>query len=419
MRDQIKMLFKIAFLNLFRDYRRSVILTGAIIVGVAGLAFFQMVNEGFIQMMVGTIVNSSMGHMEIHNKDYSLELDATKTLNLGSTLKDVLANTPLIESYTPRVVTNCLISSSQGSYPTLMFGVYSKKEITVTDIGKRLSFGKLPEPEDVRSVAIGRAMARQLKVVPGDKVVIMTKNLSQDMESGSFIVKGIFTGQSSQSEKSQVYLSIRGAQRLLGMDESKGTYHEIAIKLTDFNRWPEASAILKDKIKDEAVFGPLKASDWSELQPVLGGQVEMVWVSTLIMFTIVFIALSFGIFNSFMIEIFERTKEFGILMAVGTRRYTVFLLLLVEALIIGTAGGIGGLLLAWFGCSIILGGILDLTYWGNAMAHFNLASSIPLVLTGDMIHLSLWATITITVAATIYPAVRAATFRPLARAMRM
>jgi len=411
----LSMIFKLGYRNLLRDYKRSAILTFAIITGVAGLAFFQMLNDGFIQMMVGTIVNSSIGHIQIHQKDYSIDLDPVKTLTLNKELKKILKDCPYVKEYSPRIVTNCLVSSSNGSYPTLMKGIDKTKEANITDINSKLTFGELPEVSDDKSITIGNAMARHLKVLSGDRIVVMTRNIDGTMESGSFIVTGLFKAQSAQSEMAMIFLSTKGAMNLLGLKMKDQKFHEIAIKLHTFEDYKIATKLIKNQLSKNT---DILVQSWAELRPIISGQIELVWVSTLIMFSIVFVALSFGIFNSFMIEIYERTREFGIMMAIGAKRRTIMFLLLTEAFLIGLTGAVAGLFSAWFCCHILMDGILDLSFWGNAMSHFDFSSSVPLVLTTKMIALSLTATVTITVLATIYPAIKAALYRPLAKAMR-
>ena len=424
---------RIAWRNLAKRPKRTAILVLAIGIGLFGVILFQVLLDGFMVMMVDTVVDTTMGHIQIHHPEYRLEQESSLVVANNELVRKTLTRHG-IKAFSPRVVSRCLVSSARAAVASQFYGVDSKLESQVTDINERIVEGKLPGRGDKRGVCIGRALARKLKVNLGDKIVIMARDLEGEMGGAALRVCGLFKAHSEGVEKAVVYMSEECSRDILAL--APGKYHEYAIRLDkakeldkianelrsafaaaeQTSSLPQADSSLEassSQKADSSKKSKWAVETWAELEPVIKQQIDLSWVSTTIMFGVVFIALSFGILNAFMMEIFERIHEFGVMMSLGTRPFAVFRTLIYEGLFVGLLGGVVGTTFAIFFNEVVLQNELDLTRWASGMKHFNFASKVPMYLTPTTVLMCVSATITVCLVATLYPALRAAWFRPV------
>lgn len=400
----MKILASIAWRNLLKRPRRTAIALSAIGVGLFGLIMFQVMLEGFIVMMVRTVVDTSLGHIQVHHQDYRQKQDAELVIPDSHGAQRVLATVPHVSGFSPRVLAKGLVSSAESSTFTTVYGIDPAHERRVTTIAQRVVTGVLPTRDDRRGICLGRALAAKLKVDVGDKVVVLVRDLAGDMSGSALRVRGLFKAQSDSVEKSRVYVSMDAVRSALGLTEG---VHEIAIRVDAAEHVDEVRHVIDARLKALGV----AVESWQQLAPILQKQIEMSWISTSLMFGIVFVAMAFGIVNAFMMEIFERIHEFGVMMALGTRPLSVFVTLVYEGLFLGLLGSAVGTALAVVVNNMVLRERLDLSSFASGMSYFNLATVVPMHLTSSTVGMCAGGTVAVCILATIYPAVRAGLFR--------
>ena len=397
---------KIAWRKLVKRPKRTAILISAIGVGLFGVILFQVLLDGFMVMMVDTVVDTTMGHIQIHHPEYRLQQESSLVVANNDLVTKALTR-PSVRAFSPRVVSRCLVSSARAAVASQFLAIDAQREGQVTDINERLMEGQLPQRGDKKGICIGLAMARKLKVNMGDKVVIMARDLDGEMGGAALRICGLFKAHSESVEKAVVYMSAESGRNVLAL--GPGTYHEYAIRLERAKELDKVANELRTLLgKDKWA-----VETWAQLEPVIKQQIDLSWVSTTIMFGIVFIALSFGILNAFMMEIFERIHEFGVMMSLGTRPFAVFRTLIYEGLFVGLLGGAVGTSLAIVFNELLLQNELDLSRWASGMKHFNFASKVPMYLTPSTVLMCVSATVCVCLIATLYPALRAAWFKPV------
>lgn len=152
---------------------------------------------------------------------------------------------------------------------------------------------------------------------------------------------------------------------------------------------------------------------WKELAPIQAQQLEISRNYNYFIFIIVYLALAFGIINAFMMEIFERIKELGIMMSLGTKPFNIFLTIIYESIILGVLGSLIGTLLSFIFINGLLHGRLNISAFAGGMHFLGLDSILPLIITKDTVVKSFFGTIIAVICAAIYPAIRAASFKPV------
>lgn len=398
--------FVIAWRNLIKNGRRTAILMMAIAVGLFCNLFFAAVIDGFYVKMVDNAVDATLGHLQINQKDFRLRQDAKYVIPEPEKIIALVKKLPHLVGYTPRVVCQGIVASPDTSQFVQIYGIDQKMEESVCVTVRNISQGKPVMPDDRDGILLGQALADKLKVGLDDKVVVMVRNVKGEMEGAALRVRGIFKGQTRDLEKAQLYISIKRAQQLLGID---GKIHQVAIRLEKTNYIADTVTTLSREIND----GEVAVEAWWHIVPLLKQEIDMSWVSALIMYIIVFSALAFGIVNSFLMEIFERIKEFGIMMALGTRPQNIFIMLIYESILLGIGGCIVGVIMSFIIMKIFMGGQLDMTNFAEGLEYYGFSAIIPL-LVSPKAFLEITGGIILTVVlATLYPAIRAATFRPV------
>lgn len=397
---------KLAWRNLIVRNRQTLILLLAISMGLFGLIFLEAFMDGFYLEMVNTVIDTDMGHIQVHEKDYLKKFDVELVIPDSDKVIREASATDHVTGVSPRILANGFFSSPESSNYGKVFGIDPRMEESVTHIFSKIVKGEKPTKGDDDKILIGEALAEKLKIDIGDKMVVQSKDITGSMSGLAFRVKGIYRTSSREYDKSNVYITTESARKLLSLEKN---FHEIAIRVDEQKNVNGAAAIIADKVGNKLI----KVETWEQLQPVLTQMIQMSKQMTWIFYLIVYIALAFGIVNAFMMEIFERIREFGIMMSLGVRPFSIFAVLMWESAILALASSFIGTGIAFIFIKLIMKSQMDLSIFGSGMSFLGLNSIIPLPITIDAIMKCSLSTIAAVVIATIYPAVRAMLFKPV------
>ena len=397
---------KLAWRNLIVRNKQTLILLLAISMGVFGLIFLESFMEGFYVLMIDTAINTDMGHIQVHEKDYLEKRDVLLVIPDSDKKIQQISKTSHVKGVSPRILANGFFSSPESSNYGRIFGIDPRMEESVTTICSKIVKGEKLAKGDDHQVFIGQALADKLKIDIGDKMVLQAKDTTGSIGGSAFRVKGTFKTSSKDFDKTNVYVTTEAARKMLSL---KKDFHEIAIRVDNQKNVNSTSAAIKSKIGNKII----SVETWQQLQPVLTQMIDMSRQMTYIFYLIVYIALAFGIINAFMMEIFDRIKEFGIMMSLGTRPSNIFSLLMWESILLSFASAIMGSIISVLFIKLVMRSQMDLSMFGNGMGFMGLSNIIPLPLTPTMIMRCAVSTIIAVIVATIYPALRAALFKPV------
>jgi len=207
----------IAWRNLWKRKRLTAILTLGIAAGVFSLLLYFAMLDGFLAMMVDTAVDTTLGHIQLHEKSYLAKKDVNALLPDSAALVRSLASLPNIAGVSPRVCAQGLASSARGSGSVAFCGMDPEKERRVTGLQGLLVKGEPLAPGDDEGIMIGRELAKKLRIDTGSKLVIMVRDAAGEMTGRAYRVRGLFTTVSSDFDKTAVFVSRRSACTLLGL----------------------------------------------------------------------------------------------------------------------------------------------------------------------------------------------------------
>ena len=412
-------ILKIAWRNLWRNPRRTLITMTAIAVGYATLLVFACLLEGMRQQMVENGTSSGLSHLQVHAPGYYPDRSIYATLggregvDVGRLLATITSD-PRVRAAAPRVYGYGLISHADYSAGAEILGIVPAQEQLLTTLHTRLVEGSYLSEQMPKGIVVGDGLAKAIDAKVGTEIVLIAGATDGSMGNDLYTIVGIFRAGIETLDRGLVLMSLSSLQELLSLPSRR--IHEVGVILFDEDKSTAVAAAV------EAQLGkilPVRVRAWPELAPELAEYVRFNRGSSLLVFFIIFLLAVIGSMNTMLMAVFERTRELGMLMAVGVRPVQVVGLILAEAGgLVGTSlllgGGIGAPLL-WFlrvygldlrgfvGEVALAGSVVDPFWYGQ---HDFLAYG----------QAALGLAITALVAA-LYPALRAARLQPM-EAMR-
>lgn len=403
------MFIKLAWRNIFRNKRRTIIAGMAIGIGLASLIFVDALWIGMESHMIKSATSSFLGEGQIHHIDFRETQEIEYTIN---NLDDILTQLPkedIVEYYTRRTMAFAMISSPANIQSILLVGINPVNEQNLSQLDEAIIEGTFFKDSNERDLLIGSELANILEVSMGDRVVITvaqakTGDLSQEM----FRVAGIYHFNIPEMDKGMAFVRLEKAQEMLALGSD---VHEIALKFIDpsYGRAKTLDFWKKYSQNNNEAVG------WTVLLPQLEAAFELSQFSTLITALILFGVVSLGIINTLFMSIHERMFEFGIIRAVGTRPFGVLRLILFEAGALAVISIILGNLLGFI--STYLVSKIGIDYTGIEFVGVTFRELLyPVLKIKQFIIYPIWVFI-FTLFAGLYPAVYAAKMSP-AEAMR-
>ncbi|MBI5645589.1 MAG: ABC transporter permease [Ignavibacteriae bacterium] len=322
------MLLRIAWRNLWRNKRRSGIVLASVIVGLIAIILDESVVTGFVNQMLENQIGAHVTHVLIHRKGFRENMLVDRTIPDPAALLARLDTMHGVKAFDTRVVSFGLASSAENSSGAMIVGV-GPREDELTTIASSIVEGQYVDA-DGGGILIGKKLAEKLNVTLGEKIVLMASARDGSVANAMYRVCGLYSSFSSEFEKTYVYITRGDAQAMLGIGDA---VHEIAVRVEDPSRVASIAAVLRVGTDPRT-----ECLSYEEILPLLVSQVEMYKNMMWFIYLIVGAAMVFGIVNAMLMSVFERIREFGVLLATGMSTGTLFRLVLLEALLLGLVG---------------------------------------------------------------------------------
>lgn len=359
------MLYSLAMRNIWRNRRRTLLTLSAMIISSALLILALGVFSGMLRDMLATATEQYYGHLVISSRGYQDDRDMYRYFP-AAPLPRGLSEREGILGVSPRLRSFGLLSHQQDSSPAEILGVQPQRERHVTGLQDSLVSGRYLNNHDLNGAVVGSGLARRLNLVPGDQLVFVTQSADGSIGNDLLTVEGIFNTGDIGHDNALVLVPLRWLQDVMVLP---GQIHEVAIR-TD--RPLEAAGFarqIQSLLPDD-----LEVLDWGQMLPEMREVVASYNVSRMIIVTILYIATGLGILNTFFMSVMERTREFGVLMAVGMRPGQVRMMVLMETLCMGCLALVCGVIIG-LGLSLYMalvgidlsGTLTPITYAGGTI----------------------------------------------------
>jgi len=400
----VKVMSILAWRNLWRNYRRTLIMLLAITVGVWAMIFMTALLRGMVDNMVRTGISVLPGHVQIHAKAYRDDPSVSHSLSVPAKALLEVLNGVQVTAWTGRVKVPAMISSEQDNRGITLLGIDPGGEMALGFDSTDVIEGRFLEGPGDRGVVIGKKLMERLETRLGKRVVVMSQDPENNIADRGFRVVGVYEADLESREESFVYAGRDVIQTMLGMGSNVS---EIAILGHDY-RTPESLAL---SIR-EVVPADQEVLSWLELDPYLSTMMRVMDGFVLVWMVVIFLALSFGLVNTLMMAIFERVREIGLMRALGMRPSAIVYQILVESLMLLTLGLLAGNVLA-IGTIIWLKDGIDVSAVAEGMEMMGAASVMYPVMEWPDLVLANAVVIVLGIITSLLPAWRAAQYRPV------
>jgi len=364
----MKLLLRLAWRNIWRHRRRTFIIVLAMSMGMGMMMFYDGLMAGFNQAIYGNAIKVLGGNVQIHAEGYRLKSSQNPLLALADdqAILQVALAQPEVLAASRRIKTGGLASSHEGAYAVSITGIEPEKEADVNLAARYVSAGRYLTADDADSIFIGKGLADALDVVVGDRVTLTGRSLHEQMRQRTMTVVGIFDLGMVDFEKSTIYISLAEAQSLYGLT---GQTTEVAISLRQLGQEPKVIDTLQKSLSG------YEFESWETNFPELQSAVNRK-NSVMDIFSVVILLIAgIGILNMLLMAVYERTREIGLLGAMGLKPRQITLLFLLEGVLIGLVGVFAGILLG-----LIINGALKQV--GLNYAQFSSLSSYMALISG-------------------------------------
>jgi putative ABC transport system permease protein len=354
------MIASIAWKNIWRNKTRSLVVIIATILGLIGGTFAGAFMFGMIEQRLGAAVDKEVSHIQVHHPSYPENNEiGFAIVNPDSTCR-VIAEMEGVKAVSGRTKIMGMIASANSSGGVQIYGINPEEEKKVTSLYQAIpdSCGTYFKTGNKNQIVLGQKLAEKLKVRVRSKIVLRFQDSTGNIVEAAFKISGIYNTYNDMFDDKTVFIRKSDLSVLLG---APAPVHEIAVYLSE----PDNYENIQAKIK--ARFPGLLVQNWKEISPELALIVDVVDQMIYIFLGIILLALAFGIINTMLMAVLERTKELGMLMSIGMNRARVFRMIMLETIWLTTTGGILGMIFSYILIAVFNHTGIDLSIVGRGM----------------------------------------------------
>ena len=397
----------IAWRNIWRNPRRTIIILIAVIIGIWSMIFLTSLMRGMLVDLIENGISTLTGDIKIYARGFRSDPALENRIRNAMPLeKKVRESLPADARMATRIRVTAIAQNARHSAGVTLVGIDPAEETGVSFIGKGVSAGEMIRPGNPVDIVVGQALLDKFETQIGNKLILISEDASHDMSSRAFRIRGIYEAELEATEKRFVFVS-KSAVR--GMLKIGGDASEISVRLDDHDRADAVAEKIAANVDAEAY----EVRTWKELKPMLKAYIDLFDGYILLWYLVVFVAMAFGIINTTLMAVLERMREFGLLKALGMRPWRILRLVLIESLFILVMGAAMGNALAFSMVYAIGERGIDLSKFAAGFEYAGMSAVIrPEIFAGDVLMANA-VVISLGLIVSAYPAARAALITPV------
>lgn len=465
------MILLIAWKNIWRNKIRSLVILLAMAIGITAGIFSVAVMKGMMYQRIASAINNEVSSIQLHQSSFLDNNEIRFTLDSVDAIFDVVKNRPEVSAVSRRLKFESMLTSSRAATGAIVIGIDLNDEKKVTEIYKFIDTtnGSYFTSSVKNPIVISKKIAEVLKVKVKSKIEISSVNLNGESVRDVFRVVGIYKTSNTMFDGMNVFVKNSTIESLLGFNSQQA--HEIAIVAKPIDNTDSLSSFLENTLSQFAVtqqtltkinndsipheiilklkpllnlnpvskarfIEKLKKSleenevekyakvickyseigvsvdSWKDLSPDLGMSVAYLDFILFIFLGIILMAMGFGIVNTMLMVVLERTRELGMLISIGMNKRKVFLMILTETVLLSLTGAAFGMVLSWVLVLLTQQNGINLSAFSEGLESVGYSAIIyPSIEFGDYIKTTLMV-ITTGIVASIYPALKAIKLKP-------
>jgi len=347
------LLITLAFRNIRRNLRRSIITLLAISVGLTVMLLGLCLQHGSYNAMIRSGVSQVAGHVVIQKKDYQEQREPLLLLTNSSQIKSDLQKEFPDATITNRAFLGGLLTAPKGPTAASIIAVDSASEKTISDFPQKIIEGEWLDDKP-ESIVIGSNMAETLGVKLNNKIVFSAQYGKNDIAFHVFRIKGIFHTGSAEADSFIAYANLSMTKNILMQDDVS---HQVAVHFEDV----EQSIPATEQTRSKLSIPDIDILSWDQALPDIQNMIEMDRVSNAFIHFVLAVIVGMGILNTMLMSVLERTREFGVMISIGMKPKDLSIMILLEGALLGLLGGVLGIILGYLTCYPLVTHGLDLS----------------------------------------------------------
>jgi putative ABC transport system permease protein len=397
----------LAWRNIWRNPRRTLLTTIAISVAATIIVFMTTMQTASYKSMIENTVRMSTGYMQIQAEDYLKEPAINKIVESQNELIEKLHKLDGIESIAERTATFTLVANGHASYGVQIVGVDPQHEPEVSALPSLVKQGRFFKRADAAEVIIGKVLAENMEVKVGGTLTILGSGYDGSVAAAMLTVVGIFDSGNPELDRNLIEIPIELFKNIFSMPSA---VHSIVINSHDVY----ATDPLMDEIRSTVLKGRQEVVvGWKEMIPGMREMVILDKIANWFLYFALTLIVTFGVLNTFLMSVVERTKEFGIIMALGLKPRNVSLLIFTETLMLTSLGLILGVIVGGLAAAYFSIHGLPLPGGNELTSQFNLPKTVKPVVSFYTLFSGPSAMFLLIMTAGLYPALHILRYTPL------
>ena len=323
------MLIQLAWRNVWRNKRRTIITVSSIFFAVLLALFMRSMQLGSYENMIRNSVELYSGYIQVHRAGYWQDKSINNLLEVTDSLRSVINSTPNVDFYISRLETFVLAASNDISKGVMVIGTSPVEEDRMTKLADKVVAGKYMHP-DTRGVMVAEGLAEYLQLKVNDTIVMIGQGYHGANAVNQYPVKAIVRFSNPQQNDNTIYAPLRLMQEFTS---APGLCTALVLSIDNLKKQDQIKQHLTSSIGSQ-----YEVMDWQEMQPELVQLIQSDNAGGVILLGILYMVIAFGIFGTVMMMSIERRREFGVMIAVGMQKTALSTLVVLETLIIGFLG---------------------------------------------------------------------------------
>ena len=328
------MYFTLAWRNIWRNKRRSLITIASITFAVLLACVMRSMQLGSYDRMIETAARFFTGYIQVHDKGYWEDKTIDNSFSYDQGLLDSVASVPGVLEVVPRVESFALASYKQKTKGSMVLGIDPEKENALTRVKDKIVEGEYLEQGDDGAM-IAQGLANYLNVGIGDTIVLIGQGYHGANAAGIYPIKGIMKFPVPEQNNGTIYLSLEQAQWLYAVNDQLSSLSLVVDKAKNVDR------IVSD-IQSRIDTTSYEVMGWKALMPDLVQGIEIDNLSSKVMIWILYAVIGFGMFGTFLMMTAERMYEFGVMLSIGMKRHIMQFTIFLEMALMSSIGVLAG-----------------------------------------------------------------------------
>ncbi len=331
------MYLTLAWRNIWRNKRRSIISISSVVFAVLVAMAMRSMQLGFYARSIDNIVSYYTGYLQVHEPGYQEKGNLDYSFNRADSVAKIVEAVPHVTVTTPRLESFALVSAGNVTDGARIIGIDPQSENRLTGLERKLTAGRYLTSGD-EGILLAEGLAQHLGMSVGDTVVVLGSGYHGVQAAGRYPVVGIVTFPSPELNSGMAYLALAEAQWLFG---AAGRVTSLAVMIRG-QRYLKAV----ERALESALGATYEIVSWETMMPGMVQYIRLDNAGGILMLLLVYVVVGFGILGTVLMMTMERTREFGVLIAVGMRRRVLGVVVLVESVLLSMNGAVLGMLLS-------------------------------------------------------------------------